>query len=164
MQERSAWPLADRPLPRPIKGRVTVVGVCAAGKTALVEGLRVRGYDARHCIQEHSHVADMWQRISQPEVLVYLDVSLEVIRQRRPDDDFDEEYIREQRHRLAHARQHCQIYVSTDALSIEGVLSRVVAGLSKLGIEPQAPGLLYFCSSLSFFLLPIIANMWNLTA
>ncbi|GEM_PF-278184 len=164
MQERSAWPLADRPLPRPIKGRVTVVGVCAAGKTALVERLRARGYDARHCIQEHSQVADMWQRISRPEVLVYLDASLEVIRQRRPDDDFDEEYIREQRHRLAHARQHCQIYVSTDALSIEGVLSRVVAGLSELGVEPQASCLSRFYPTLPFFLLPIIANMWNLTA
>jgi deoxyadenosine/deoxycytidine kinase len=128
--------MADRPLPPPIKGRVTVVGVCAAGKTELVARLRARGYDARHCIQEHSQVADMWQRISRPEVLVYLDASLETIRRRRPDDDYDEAYIQEQRRRLAHARQHCQVYISTDALSVEEVFERVVAALEGLGVKP----------------------------
>jgi len=132
-RERFTWPLVDLPLPCPIKGRITVVGVCASGKTALVERLRAQGYDARHCAQEHSQVPDMWQRLSRPEALVYLDVSLEVIRCRRP-ADYDEGYIQEQRRRLAHARQHCHIYVLTDALSIEDVSGRVLAELHKLGM------------------------------
>ena len=39
--------------------------------------------DARHVVQGHSHVPDMWQRVTQPDLLIYLDASLEVIRQRR---------------------------------------------------------------------------------
>lgn len=127
----------DRPWPPPIEGRVTVVGVCAAGKTELVERLRARGYDARHCIQEHSLVPDMWRRISRPEVLVYLDASLEAIRRRRPNEDYDAAYIQEQRRRLTHARQHCQVYIPTDALSVEGVLERVLVALDELGVRPS---------------------------
>lgn len=126
----------DRPCPPPVKGRVTVVGVCAAGKTELVERLRARGYDARHCIQEHSLVPDMWRRISRPEVLVYLDASLETIRRRRPEEDYEAAYIQEQRRRLAHARQHCHVYISTDALDVDEVLQRVLAALDELGVKP----------------------------
>ena len=31
--------------------RIAVVGACASGKTALVNGLRERGYDARQVVQ-----------------------------------------------------------------------------------------------------------------
>ena len=123
----------------PVRGRIAVVGVCASGKTMLVGELRARGYDARHCVQEHSYVADMWQRVSRPEVLVYLDASLPVIARRRR-IDYGQDYWQEQCRRLAHARGHCHIYVSTDTLTETGVLHIVLAGLGRLRIDPGAPG------------------------
>ncbi|HHX64070.1 MAG TPA: hypothetical protein GX702_04180 [Chloroflexi bacterium] len=125
-----------RPAPEPIKGRIAVVGVCASGKSALVWRLSDRGYDARHCGQEHSYVPDMWQRLSRPEVLVYLDASLAIIRTRRA-VNYGEEYIEMQRRRLAHARQHAHVRVDTDPLSEEEVLDRVVEALDDLGVTPQ---------------------------
>jgi len=124
---------ATRPLPGLVKGRVSVVGPCASGKSELVDRLRAQGYDAHHCAQEHSQVPDMWRRLSRPEALVYLDASLEVIRRRRP-ADCDEGYLQEQRGRLAHAREHCHIYVATDALSPGDVLGLVLVELHRLGI------------------------------
>jgi deoxyadenosine/deoxycytidine kinase len=122
-----------RPAPSPIKGRVAVVGVCAAGKSTLVAALRAQHYDARDCAQEHSYVPDMWQRLSRPEVLVYLDVSYEALCQRRT-VDFDTAYLDEQRRRLAHARRHCAIYIDTSHLSREQVLAKIVARLRVDGI------------------------------
>ena len=124
--------------PPPVKGRITVVGACASGKSSLVARLHDRGYDARHCAQEHSFVPDMWQRQSRPEVLVYLDASLPVILKRRQ-FDFNEADLVEQRRRLAHARKHCHIYVNTDPLSPEKVLKTVLLVLEAMGIYPHNP-------------------------
>ena len=66
---------------------IAVVGVCASGKSTLVRGLQARGWNARHVVQEHSYVPDMWQRITQPDLLICLDASLEIIRQRRRDPE-----------------------------------------------------------------------------
>jgi hypothetical protein len=63
---------------------IAVVGPCASGKSLLVQALRARGYNTREVAQEHSYVPTMWQRITQPDLLVYLDVSWAVARQRRP--------------------------------------------------------------------------------
>jgi len=123
--------------PSPIKGRITVVGACASGKSSLVARLLEKGYDARHCVQEHSFVPDMWQRQSRPEMLVYLDVSLAVILKRRG-FAFSDDDLMEQRRRLAHARAHCRIYVNTDRLSEEQVLHKVLVVLETLGIK--SPG------------------------
>ena len=125
-----------RPAPPPVKGRVVVVGGCASGKSVLVAALVPLGYDARACAQEHSHVPDMWQRLSRPEFLIYLDASLQTVRQRRP-IDYDQAYMREQDRRLAHARAHCDLYIATDTLTRQQVLQRVVAALSARGISPQ---------------------------
>ncbi len=126
-------------LPAPVPGRVAVVGPCASGKSVLVERLRALGYDARSCAQEHSYVPDMWQRLSRPQVLVYLDASLPTIAQRRP-VHYGEAYWDEQRARLAHARAHCQIYVATDTLGPEGVVRQVLDGLEALGVHPMPKG------------------------
>jgi len=125
-----------RPYAPPEPGRVAVVGVCAAGKSTLVRLLRQAGYEARSCAQEHSYVGDMWRRLSRPQVLVYVDASLEVISQRRQ-PAYEPEYIAEQRRRLAHAREHCHIYVHTDDLAPVQVFERVVTALAALGIEPR---------------------------
>lgn len=101
--------------------RIAVVGPCVSGKTELVTALRAAGYEARHVAQEHSYVAEMWQRISKPDVLIYLDVDHATAKARRPYIDYGPERLREQGKRLAHARAHCDLYVDTSALSREEV-------------------------------------------
>ncbi|RLC69578.1 MAG: hypothetical protein DRI52_08635 [Chloroflexi bacterium] len=105
--------------------RIAVVGPCASGKTELVRALRARGYDARQCVQEHSYVPTMWQHISRPDVLIYLDAELPTIARRR-NTDWDERLLMEQRRRLSHARAHCDLYLRTDALSREEVVQAVL--------------------------------------
>jgi len=97
--------------------RVAVVGACASGKSTLVSALRAAGYEARHVAQEHSYVPDMWERISRPDVLIYLDVDLSGISARRPRLDFKQKELTEQNRRLAHAREHCSLYLDTNELS-----------------------------------------------
>ncbi len=56
---------------------IGVVGPCGAGKSSLVAGLKAEGFLVRHIAQEHSYVPDMWKRLSNPDILIYLDVSYE---------------------------------------------------------------------------------------
>lgn len=107
--------------------RIKVVGPCASGKSVLAVGLRRLGYDASSAAQDHSYVPDMWRRINPPDILVYLDVSLEAAHRRgRDSHGWDQEYLDQQRARLRHARDHCDLYLGTDDLSEEEVLARVV--------------------------------------
>jgi len=103
---------------------IGVVGPCAAGKSTLIEGLIRLGYRTRHIAQEHSYVKDMWQRLTNPDVLVFLDVSYSSSCQRRK-LDWSEADWQEQQRRLRHARENAHIYVATDGLSAEEVLKRV---------------------------------------
>jgi len=107
---------------------IAVVGPCAAGKSLLVRALRERGYQAREVAQEHSYVPAMWQRITQPDVLIYLDVSWEVAGQRRR-TEAGPGWWAELAHRLRHARQHADLYVQTDGLAAGEVLGKVVGFL-----------------------------------
>jgi len=110
--------------------RIAVVGPCASGKSTLVKALRAAGYDARHPAQEHSFVKDMWQRLIDPDVLIYLDLSHEAYRARRPKDDARPEYLAMQRERLSHAREHADLVVETSGMTAEGVREQVLAYLS----------------------------------
>jgi hypothetical protein len=110
--------------------RVAVVGVCASGKSTLIEALRRAGYEARHVAQEHSYVPSMWQRISRPDVLIFLDVAYGTILKRRPRLDIEPEDVAEQLRRLTHARAHCDLYLDTTHLSPAQVQERVLAFLS----------------------------------
>ena len=111
--------------------RVAVVGACASGKSTLVSALRAAGYEARHVAQEHSYVPDMWQRISRPDVLIYLDVDLAGISIRRPRLDFREKDLAEQNRRLTHAREHCSLYLNTNIVSPAEVQSQTLAFLAE---------------------------------
>ena len=104
--------------------RVAVVGACAAGKSTLVDALRQTGFEARHVAQEHSYVPAMWQRISRPDVLVYLDINYETIMARRPALNFRPADLAEQNRRLAHAREHCHWYEDTSDLAPAEVRER----------------------------------------
>jgi deoxyadenosine/deoxycytidine kinase len=112
-----------------VKLKVAVVGACASGKSALVAALRQAGYEARHVAQEHSYVPYMWQRISQPDVLVYLDVDYQSIKIRRPRLNFKPEHLAEQNRRLSHARQSCHLYLDTGELSLEAVRDQTLSFL-----------------------------------
>lgn len=110
-------------------GSVKVVGPCKSGKTTLVTGLRALGIPARAAAQEHSGVPDTWQRFAPARWLVYLDVSVAAMKQRSGRDDWTEEILAEQRHRLSHARQHADLIIDTAELPADEVLQRVVAFL-----------------------------------
>ena len=114
--------------------RVVVVGVCGSGKTTLAEGLRRLGYEVRECRQEHSEVPRMWQVMSRPDVLICLDASDGVIRQRGQRHHVTW-LVEKQRQRLAHARAHCDLYVLTDDLSEAQVLELVAGFLARFAAE-----------------------------
>jgi deoxyadenosine/deoxycytidine kinase len=104
---------------------VGVVGVCAAGKSTLIKGLKAHGIQTRHIAQEHSYVMDMWKRITNPDVLVFLDASFPVTLERRQLNWCEADWAEEQK-RLKHARANANLYINTDALGIEQVLQIVI--------------------------------------
>jgi len=106
-------------------GGIAIVGPCAAGKTTLARGLQEHGWPARQIAQEHSYVADMWKRLSRPDLLVFLDASFEICTARKQLNWTRAEY-EEQRRRLAHARDNCDVYLNSDALRPEQVLVEVL--------------------------------------
>jgi deoxyadenosine/deoxycytidine kinase len=109
---------------------IGVVGPCAAGKSTLAARLAPHGYPLRHIAQEHSFVPDMWQRITRPDVLIYLDVSYEEAQRRRPQACSAADYA-EQVHRLRHAREHADLVLDTDYLTPDEVEVQVLAFLSE---------------------------------
>ncbi|PKO21679.1 MAG: hypothetical protein CVU38_13425 [Chloroflexi bacterium HGW-Chloroflexi-1] len=106
---------------------IAIVGVCASGKSMLVAALRVRGFNARQVMQEHSYVPDMWRQITKPELLIYLDAGLATIRRRRQQPDWPAWILEREIERLRHARAHCDLYVKTDDLTPGEVLDRALA-------------------------------------
>ncbi len=111
--------------------RIGVVGPCASGKSTLIADLRQRGYQVKHIAQEHSYVQDMWQRLTNPDLLIYLDVSYANSIVRRKMNWSEAEYD-EQLRRLKHARAHTDFYLSTDALSIAEVSALVLTYLENV--------------------------------
>jgi hypothetical protein len=104
---------------------IGVVGVCASGKSTLIRGLEARGYRARHIAQEHSYVKNMWKRITNPDVLIFLDVSYGITIKRRQ-LNWDKADWDEQQRRLSHAREHADLTVHTDQRSEGEVLDEVI--------------------------------------
>lgn len=85
----------------------------------------------KHIAQEHSYVKDMWKRITNPDVLIFLDVSYPLTLQRRKLDWSEADWAEQQR-RLAHAREHADLYIDTNSLSAEQVLETVISFLKEL--------------------------------
>jgi len=105
---------------------IGVVGPCGSGKSTLIAGLEREGFQCRHIAQEHSYVQNMWKRITNPDLLIYLNSSFEVSTQRRKLDWNEAEY-KEQLRRLDHARQHANLIIETDDLSSIEVLERALS-------------------------------------
>lgn len=101
------------------------VGPCASGKSTITSELEARGYKTRHIAQEHSYVKDMWQRITNPDILIFLQASYPVTLKRR-DLNWKEKDYNQQQLRLSHAREHADLYINTDDLSIEEVIQQIL--------------------------------------
>jgi hypothetical protein len=114
--------MITRPNQRPLIG---VVGPCASGKSTLVSRLHLDGIEARHIAQEHSYVAEMWLKLTNPKILVFLDVSFPVTLIRRHLDFWIESDYTEQQYRLRHARQHASLYIHTDPLNPDEIYLQV---------------------------------------
>ncbi len=72
----------------------------------------------------------MWRRISNPDVLIYLDVSMDVAAQREGLEQPSSWWVEEREARLAHARAHCDLYIDTSTLTPDDVLAQVIQFLS----------------------------------
>ncbi len=79
-------------------------------------------------------MADMWQRISNPDLLIYLDVSYKISMLRKP-MNWGEKDFTEQVRRLLHARQHANLYIDTSNLSPKEVLQKALDFLAS--VEPK---------------------------
>jgi deoxyadenosine/deoxycytidine kinase len=115
--------------------RVAIVGPCTSGKSTLAQALRDVGYDARQPAQEHSYVPEMWQKLTQPDLLIYLDVDYENVVARRPKNPGNPQRLQEQNRRLAHARQHADLYLHTADLTAKQVREQVIRFLNSLAAE-----------------------------
>jgi deoxyadenosine/deoxycytidine kinase len=104
---------------------IGIVGPCGAGKTTLAGRLRVLGFQVKQIAQEHSYVPTMWQKLTNPDILIYLDVSFENTIRRR-NLNWTEAEFTEQLSRLAHARSHADLTVDTNALTAQGVFQEVI--------------------------------------
>jgi deoxyadenosine/deoxycytidine kinase len=111
--------------------KIGVVGPCTAGKTTLINGLLDNGYNAKQIAQEHSYVQDMWERLTHPDILIYLDVSYSYTMKRRNLNWSIQEY-NTQVDRLRHAREHAELNINTDSLSPQDVLDQVMKFLESV--------------------------------
>ena len=93
--------------------------------------MRRNGWKARAIAQEHSYVPYMWRKITNPDILIYLDASYPSTIQRRKLNWTEAEYQIELE-RLAHARQHADITIQTDNLDLAGVARTAVRELERL--------------------------------
>jgi len=108
---------------------VGIVGPCGSGKSTLKAALLERGIRAREIVQEHSYVPTMWRRVANPNLLIYLDVSLEVARQRGR--QLSDREWNDLQGRLVHARAHADLVVDTNALDPNEVLERAMGFLKR---------------------------------
>jgi deoxyadenosine/deoxycytidine kinase len=113
---------------------IGIVGPCGSGKTTLIKALKRYGLSLRHIAQEHSFVPNMWHRITNPDILIFLDASYPVTVHRRKLDWNQNEYDEEKR-RLAHACQYANFYLFTDLLTPEQVAQAVLDFLLKNGVS-----------------------------
>lgn len=106
--------------------RIAFVGPCGSGKSTVVHQLRAMGIDARMPAQEHSGLASMWQKLLNPDMLFVLEAPNSILRERRPGIDLNDEYLAEQRRRMAHAYAHAHTTFDTGVLTAEEIVAAVL--------------------------------------
>ncbi|MBT3322413.1 MAG: hypothetical protein HN392_09030 [Anaerolineae bacterium] len=102
-----------------------VVGPCSAGKSTLTAKLREHGINIKQIAQEHSYVKDMWRRLANPDILIFLQVSYPIAQERRRLSWGPKEY-EVQQHRLRDAREYADFYLDTDKLTPEEIFLKVL--------------------------------------
>jgi deoxyadenosine/deoxycytidine kinase len=112
---------------------IGIVGPCAAGKTTLTSSLKALGFNVRHIAQEHSYVPNMWERITNPQLLIFLEVSYPVTLQRKKLDWTLKEF-EEQLRRLENARQNADLVIETDLYSPGEILEIVLNLIKEKGL------------------------------
>lgn len=106
---------------------IGVVGNCVSGKTTLVQGLNQQGYQAVNIPQEHSVTPRFWRKFN-VDFLVFLTCTLATAQARRK-IPWGQTRLDQQAAILADAKAHCQLYLPTDAYTIEEVLEQVVKAI-----------------------------------
>jgi adenylate kinase family enzyme len=114
------------------------VGPCGAGKSTLAAHLQKSGFRVKSIAQEHSYVSDMWQRLTKPDILIYLEVSFENTILRRNLNWTISEY-EQQLYRLRHARQNAHLVIDTNPFTPAQIQVQVVEFLESLGIAANNP-------------------------
>jgi thymidylate kinase len=71
----------------------------------------------------------MWKKITQPDILIFLDVSLDQAQRRRHQNCSPAEHA-EQLNRLRHAREHADLYLDTNPLTAAEVEAQALGFLS----------------------------------
>jgi cytidylate kinase len=107
--------------------KIAVVGGCGSGKSTIVGELCALGYDAYVVGQEHSVVANLWER-QNPDVLVYLDVTLDAVRHRR-DENWPEWLFVVQQRRLKPASEAAHVHVNTSDHTVEETVRAIVTSI-----------------------------------
>jgi cytidylate kinase len=110
---------------------IGIVGPCGSGKSTLAAILLGHGFTCRHIAQEHSYVKDMWKRITNPDILIFLQASYDVCTMRRHLNWSEAEYL-EQQNRLSNALQHANLIIMTDNLLPETVAEYVLEYMRRL--------------------------------
>ncbi len=108
---------------------VAVVGFCASGKSSVVAGLQARGIRAEAVAQEHSGIDDLWDHHT-PDYLIFLDVTLDAVRERRQNPRWPAWIYELQRERLAAARVRADLVIDTDDADLNAVIAQVVRFLA----------------------------------
>lgn len=111
--------------------KIGIVGVCASGKSTLISQLSEAGYDPKHIAQEHSYVPDMWKKITNPDVLIFLEASYHTTLLRRKFNWTYDDWV-EQVFRLRHARENANLIIQTDELTPHQIFLIVKEFLSNL--------------------------------
>mgnify|MGYP000906944216 CR=1 FL=1 len=109
---------------------IGIVGPCGSGKSTLQAGLEKHGYRCRHIAQEHSYVKQMWQVITKPDLLIFLECSFENCTDRRKLNWLISDY-QEQQRRLSHAHEHANLIIDTNIKNPEQVLDTALKFLEK---------------------------------
>ena len=110
---------------------IAVVGVCAVGKSTIVEILREKDYSAIEIAQEHAELPYLFAR-SNPEFVVYLTASDEVIQSRRK--YLTGERLQTQRQLLSYASNCADVIIDSTGKSLEGVMDEILIALHEADI------------------------------
>lgn len=110
---------------------IGIVGPCKSGKTTLRDGLISRGYKGKQIAQEHSFSPSMWEKLTDPDILIFLNVSYLNSKERGKLNWKEKDYL-EQLRRLSHANENANLHIETDRKNIGEVLETAIKYIKEL--------------------------------